>query len=160
MSLDLDVEASLSIGGVHDAVHGALNKHHKERAKPLYLRRTFSAIGDGTHNVILDVGSPPNGRMWKVTGVTLYGSDDHTVVAAVLGGLYTGNPGNLSISQLVIPALAFPSYTNISDKTFWVHSNENLCVQTSAPGVAGQQYGCNFFVQEWRDHEISQKSGR
>lgn len=158
--IELEAEIGLTIGGVHDAVHGALNKHHKEKPKPLYGRRVDSRISDGTHLVTLDLGSPPTGRLWCVTFITLYGTDDHTVVAAVSGAVYTGDANSLSLIGLVIPSLAFPSGTQISDDVLWVHANENLCVQTSAPGAAGQQFGVNAIVQEWRDHEKSQKTGR
>lgn len=157
--LHLEAEVGLSIG---EELHGALKKHHEEtkKPKPLYLRRGDSKIGNGTSLVTLDVGAPPTGRMWVVTFCSLFGIDDHTVVASVLGAIYTGNPNSLALTGLINSGLAFPSSTQISDDVLWVHANENLCVQTSAPGVAGQQYGVNFVVQEWRDSEISQRSGR
>lgn len=155
-----NIEAGFSIGDMEGAVHGALKKHHDEKPRPIYLRRTASAIGDGSHLVTLDVGSPPSGRIWIVTLCTLYGTDDHTVVATVVGAIYTGNPNSLALPGLIFNGLAFPSSTQISDDVLWVHNNENLCVQTSIPGAANQQYGVNFLIQEWREHEVTQKYGR
>lgn len=162
MGIQLEAEVGLHIGkeDVEDAMHGALKKHHGEKPKPLYLRRAAAVLSDGSHLNVLDLGSPPVGRIWCVTFISLYGADDHTVVAAVSGAVYTGDPNSLSLMGLVIPVLAFPSSTQISDDVLWVHANENLCVQTSASGAAGQQFGANAVVQEWRDHEKTQKTGR
>jgi hypothetical protein len=98
--------------------------------------------------------------MWQVTYITLFGSDDHTAIAAFVAGLYTGNPSSLSLNNLIIPGLAFPSATQISDDVLWIHSNENLCVQTGSATAAGQQLGGNAVVLEWRESEITQRSGR
>lgn len=160
MGVHLEAEVGLTIDGMHDAVHGALKKHHNERAKPSYLRRAAAALSDGVNLNVLDLGAPPNGRMWQVIYLTLYGTDDHTAVATIVGGVYVGNPSSLSLPGLVIPSLAFPSSTQLSDKVLWVHSNENLCVKTSIAGTAGQQLGVNASILEWRDHEISMRTGR
>lgn len=157
--LAVEAEVSLSVGGVHDAVHGALKKHHGEKPKPSYLRRAASVISDGSHLNVLDFGAPPSGRLWQVTYVTLFGSDDHTVVATIVGAVYTGNPNSLALGGLIIPSLPFPSATQISDDVLWVHSNENLCVQTSVSGALGQQLGGNVVILEWREAEITQRFG-
>jgi hypothetical protein len=163
MEADLGiVEAGFhfSIHDVESAIHSGLKKHGESRPRPSYLRRSNALLADGTHIVTLDVGSPPTGRMWQVIGITLFGTDDHTAVATVVGAVYIGNANQLSLSSMVVPNLVFPSYQQLSDKVLWVHPNENLCVQTSVAGTAGQQYGVNFSILEWRDHEISQRFGR
>lgn len=158
--MEANLEVGFSIGEMETAVHGALNKSHADRPKPSFLRRSASGTGDGTNLVTLDLGSPPNGRIWEVVRYTLLGSDDHTVVASVLGCIYTGTPGSLSLANAILPSLAFPSGGTFSERTLWVHGNENLVVQTSAAGVAKQQYIANFVILEWRDVEIAMRSGR
>lgn len=162
MGLEVEANVGIAIGEhMETAVHAGMKKARHEKPKPLYNVRLAAAIGDGTHNVVLDLGSPQTGRIWQVTRLCLYGGDDHTVVAGVVGGLYVaGNPqANPSLASLRLGSLAFPSNTGISDDELWVHANENVFVVSSVPGAAAQQYGANMVILDWRDADISERSG-
>jgi hypothetical protein len=158
MEIAANVSAGFSIGDVEKVVNDAVSPlHHKPR--PLYIRRSASAIGTGAV-VTLDLGAPPNGSIWQVRVATLFGSDDHTTISNLTGALYTGDAANPSLASLHVTGLAFPSTTTFPDTAMWCHPNENLILVTSGTVDAAQQVGINVTVEEWKEHEVSRNSGR
>lgn len=160
MNVEGGIQFHIGAEELGGAVHGALNKHHGERPKPLYLRRTAAAVSDGVRAPVLDCGTPPTGSLWQIIGLTLFGTDSFTTVAGVTGSVFTGNASQLGMAGLLFPTLSIPTFMNLSDKVFWVHSNENVCLLLSGPGVAGQQFGMNVRLLEWKEAEISHRTGR
>lgn len=158
MEIAANVSAGIQIGDVEKVVGNAVDKlSHKP--KPLYLPRSAAVIGAGSI-AVLDLGSPPVGSVWQVRCITLYGADDHTVLASTVFAVYTGDSLNAGLHSLRIPGLAIPSVTFIPDTGFMVHANESLFIQSSTSIAAGQQVGCNILLEEWKEHEISRSSGR
>lgn len=167
MSVDVAASVSLSIGDVQKVGDDVVNRLHKP--KPIYLRRTASynttqnAMGAGggflnaNGGITLDIGSPPVGRLWQIRVATLFGNDDHTVVSSLTMALYVADPLNPSLAGLLVTGLAVPSTTFFPDTCLWCHPNENVILVSS--GSVTQQIGVNVQIEEWREHEISQRSG-
>ena len=170
MSIDVAASVALSIGDVQkvgdDVVHRLSHK-----PKPIYLRRsaTFNtatpmAMGAGggfanpNGTVTLDLGSPPVGRLWQIRVATIFGNDDHTVVSATTMAMYTADPLNPSLATLLVTGLAIPSTTFFPDTCLWAHPSENIILVSSQ--AVNQQVGVNIQVEEWREREVSQDSGR
>jgi len=170
MSVDVAVSASLSIGDVEKVGNSVVDRlSHKP--KPIYLRRTAafnpatpSAMGAGggflnpNGTVTLDIGSPPVGRLWQIRVATIFGTDDHTVVSGATMSLYVADPLNPSLAGLLVTGLAVPSTTFFPDTCLWGHANENIILVSNI--AVTQQIGVNVQIEEWREHEVSQNSGR
>lgn len=139
------------------SILGAIQADNEPR--PIYMSRSNVDIGDGV-NGLIDLGAPPVGSLWQLRLITLFGNDDHTVVAGLTAALYCGNPTNLSLSQLVLTGLPIPSSTFIPDTCVWCHPQANVVIATSAAVSAGQQVGATIVIEEWRQRDVSRLGGR
>jgi|SRR5882757_62024 len=168
MSVDVAASVSLSIGDVQKVGDDVVSRLHKP--KPTYLRRTASfntatpmAMGAGggflnqSGGITLDIGSPPVGRLWQIRVATLFGNDDHTVVSSLTMAMYVADPLNPSLAGLLVTGMAVPSTTFFPDTCLWCHPNENIILVSSV--AVTQQIGVNVQIEEWREPEISQRSG-
>lgn len=170
MSIDVAVSASLSVGDV-ERVGDSVVDRLSRKPKPIYLRRSASfnisspmAMGAGggfinnAGGVTLDLGAPPSGRLWQIRVCTLFGNDDHTVVSGATMSLYVADPLNPGLHGLLVTGLAVPSTTFFPDTCLWAHPAENIVLVSS--GTITQQIGANVTIEEWREREVSQNSGR
>jgi hypothetical protein len=170
MSIDVAASVALSIGDVEKVGNSVVDRlSHKP--KPIYLRRSASfnisspmAMGAGggfinqNGGVTLDIGACPAGRLWQIRVATLFGTDDHTVVSAVTMSMYVADPLNPGLHGLLVTGLAVPSTTFFPDTCLWAHPAENIILVSS--GTVTQQIGVNVTIEEWREHEVTQNSGR
>lgn len=164
------MKATLALGGELDIASGAEVKEmgdgllsafrdSKKSQVPIRFPRTMTGTSDGTNRVILDFDAPPVGSVWKIVAVTTFGNDDSTVVETVRGALYTGGSvNNLSLANLVIPGLSFPSFTQVQFDLI-VHAQETVLVTTDIAGTVGQKYGCTLRIEEWRIREQDRLNG-
>lgn len=139
------------------SILGAVREDTEPR--PIYMSRSNVDIGDGV-NGIIDLGAPPVGSLWQLRLITLFGNDDHTVVAGMTAAMYLGNPASLSLAQLVLTGLAIPSATFIPDTCVWCQPQANVVVATSIAVPAGQQVGATVVIEEWRQRDVSRIGGR
>jgi hypothetical protein len=86
----------------------------------------------------------------------------------VFGALFTGDPFNLSLAGLLIGSLTIPTTRFVPDTVMWCHPQQNLIAQfgflqePSGTGFyvqAGQQVGLNVGIEEWKERDVSRKSG-
>lgn len=169
MSIDVAASVSLSIGDVEKIGDHVSDRMRKP--KPTYIRRTASfntatpmAMGAGggflnsSGGITLDIGAPPSGRLWQIRVATLFGNDDHTVVSGTTMSVYVADPLNPSLAGLLVTGLAVPSTTFFPDTCLWCHPAENIILVSNI--AVTQQIGVNVSIEEWRENEISQNSGR
>lgn len=132
----------------------------QRRARPIYSHSVAAGlIGlDGT--LSLDLGSPATGRIWNVTGYTIFGPDDSTIVANAKCALYFGDPDRVGIMGLVLPGVAIPASDAWGEKTFWCHSQENVVAVVSGTGTAGTQVGAKVYYMDWPESAVSGHSGK
>lgn len=158
--MNLDVAAAISIGDLHEQSEDIVTRVlGAPSPRPFYLSRTAAFKGVGAAH-ILNLQAPPSGSIWQVRCITMFGNDDHTVVANLLAALYTGDPQNLSLASLKVVGLAIPSTTFIPDTAIWCHPNENVCINFSDVIPAGQMVGANIVVEEWKERDVSRNSGK
>lgn len=153
---EVDLATGEELQNVSSNILGALDRSDP---RPIYLSRSNTIIGAGVSGVI-DLGRPPVGSIWQLRYITLFGNDDHTVVAGISAALYCGDPVATSLAQLKLTGLAFPSATFIPDTCIWCHPTDNVFVATSAAVTAGQQLGATIGVEEWLQRDVSRLSGK
>jgi|SRR5882762_3174187 len=177
MSLELQASVGLTIGDLEkwgDSVVDRLNSHREP--EPFYTSRTASAVQDPALGpVTLDLGSPPTGSIWQIRWATTFGWDaftgvytgDPATAPLVAGALFVGDPYNLSLAGLLLGGLTIPITRFVPDTVMWCHPNQNLIVQfgyTLQNGTGlyvqnGQQVGVNVGIEEWKEADVSRKTG-
>jgi hypothetical protein len=152
LELDLGGRLELAFGKQTDRMLDKLVPH-----KPILNRASGAVTFAGAGEQYLDLGSPNTGRVWELTSLTLYGVDDNTAVANVKVALYFGDSFVPSLSSLVIPGLAVPSYTDVGTETLYCQSQENIVIGIS--GTGNGQVGANITYRDWPDAAISARNG-
>lgn len=111
---------------------------------------------------ILDVGSPPAGKIWNVLGFVLAGNDDATVSSAGTVGFYIGAlqaTGSPSLADLRVPRLTIPTSQSFTRGTHWCGGSAHLLF--NLVGLTGPtQLVANVFVAEWDEDAILQVNTR
>lgn len=152
----LDIASSEELD---DAKSEILGEFRKPLPKPNFGVRTEAGLMPASGALVLDLGSPPAGRLWNILAITTYGDDDATTVANARVALYTGNPDNVGLADLLVPALVVPTYADFAHGVLWCYSSENLvCRVTSA--AANVQVGVNIQVAEWKEVDKLARSGK
>lgn len=144
MAFDFEAAFSIgvAIGDKLDNIHKALAK---EDPKPLFIEMIKGASGPGAVNL----GSPPEGKMWNILSLMVTGGDDHTAVTGTAALYVDSHDDALTVAQCKIPNISMPYSNFISKGTLWAHSTGNVVV--NLVGVtAGQQITVNMGVAEWR----------
>jgi hypothetical protein len=149
MAAELEIDAGIHIGAVvGDKLDGIADLLRKKPVRPNYLKRAKSGVVPAAGNLILSFGHPPINKMWNITGIVAYGSDDHTAVASSDFALYTGDPSaGTSLAQLLMIGAALPFSDTISKDVLWAWPGESVYVNITAP--AGTAVGANLLVSEW-----------
>lgn len=175
--IDLQASIGLTIGDLEkwgDSVVDRLNGHREP--EPFYTTRSASAVQDATPGPItLDLGSPPTGSIWQIRWATTFGWEPFTQVLTVnsgtppvAGALFVGDPYNLSLAGLLLGGLVIPITRFVPDTVMWCHPNQNLIAQfgyiqqpsgTAFVVQAGQQVGLNVGIEEWKEADVSRKTG-
>lgn len=164
------MEVSFDLGAKFDLVStGELDDRFDELGKRLSrkpLRPFFnSGIAAGvipTANapLMLDCGSPNTGRIWNVTGITLLGADDNTVLVNAKAALYFGDTDTPALFSCKVPGLVIPSFATFSDKVLWCHSTANAVVVITGTATVGAQVQAQVHYTDWPEEAISGNSGR
>lgn len=159
MELAVDLGAKLDIvaGKVGDVETALKHKPHK----PFFNFGTAAGIiPAGNAPLSLDCGSPNTGRIWNVTGITLLGADDNTVLANAKAALYFGDSDTPALSSCKVPGLAIPSFQTFSDRVLWCHSTANAVVVVTGTATVGAQVIAIVHYADWPEEAISGNSGR
>lgn len=168
---ELDLASGKELQEGLDDLKGSLLRP-REEARPLYLPVVGTASGQG-HILYIEIGSPPAGRLWCITSLTVVGNNDVDVLGpnspASYVALYAGvmpprqglgDFGNPGLNQLKAVRLPIPSTTMFPDKAVWCHPNQEFFARTSDVVNAPDSVTVIAQVQEWREADISQHSGR
>jgi hypothetical protein len=164
------VEASFDLGAKFDFVttgelddrFDALRKDLKHKPEKPFYNSGIAAglIPVGNAPLMLDCGSPNTGRIWNVTGLTLLGADDSTVLANAKAALYFGDTDTPSISTCKVPGQAIPSFSTFSDKVLWCHSTANAVVVVTGTATALSQVIAMVHYTDYPEEFVSGNSGR
>jgi hypothetical protein len=170
LGAELDIASGDELSQGLSDVKDSLLKRRDPR--PIYLTRVGSEAGAG-HILYVVIQGPPVGRIWCITSITVVGNNDVDVLPptspASYVALYAGFPpsrqgtgdfGSPGLSQLKAVRLPIPSTTSFSDRVLWCHSNQTLFVRTSDVVNAPDSVTVIVEVQEWREADVSQHSGR
>lgn len=163
VTLGLGAEVDIASGAeVKEMGDGLLSAFKGDRQpKAIRFVRTASLASTGSGRQVMDLGSPPVGSEWHLIALTSFGNDDTTAVTGVRGALYTGGSVvNLSLANLLIPGLSFPGFYPLADSELYVQAQEQLLVATDLPGTAGQNFGVNIRLEEWRIVDRERLNGR
>lgn len=173
-SLALGAEVDIASGdelarGLGDLKTSLLGR---EDPRPLYLPMAGSAAGEG-HILYVRIGQPPVGRLWNITAITVVGNNDVDVLSpnspAAYVALYAGfmparqgvgDFGSPGLAQLKAVRLPIPSTTLFTKGAIWCHSNQELFLRTSDVVNVPDSVTAVAEVQEWREADVSQRTGR
>jgi hypothetical protein len=108
----------------------------------------------------LDLGFPPVGRIWNLTGLTVVGNDDSTALANAKVAIYFGDSQQPALSSVKIPGLVVPSFQSFSDKVLWCHSSENIVAGVSGTAAAGSQVLVLAHIVEYVEADVVAHTGR
>lgn len=141
-----------------DDIKGALNR---KPHKPFFNSGIAAGvIPAGNGPLYLDCGSPNTGRIWNVTGITLLGADDSTVLANAKAALYFGDSDAPALFACKVPGLVIPSFQSFSDKVLWCHSTANAVVVVTGTATVGAPVIAQVHYSDWPEEAISGNSGR
>ncbi len=162
VSFDLGAKFDLLTKGEFDegldGIRGALSR---KPLKPFFNSGIAAGLIPAANApLMLDCGSPNTGRIWNVTGITLLGIDDNTVLANAKAALYFGDTDTPSLSTCKVPGMTIPTFQTFSDKVLWCHSNANAVVVVTGTATAGSQVIAMVHYTDWPEEAISGNSGR
>ena len=127
--------------------------------KPIYRQISVAEQHTFAHqneHHIIEIASPPAGRTFVVTRVTVLGNDDvsaNQLIAAV----YIGDTIKANPIQAVISAQAIPFTTTVNSKALIVHSTETifLYVHDLVGNIGPEQVVANIQVLDYPDTFIA-----
>jgi hypothetical protein len=126
------------------------------------ITQSFPLVSPATR--VIDVGSPPSGRIWNILGFTLCAQDDATQSSAGTIGFYIGGvpaSGAPSLAQLRVPRLSIPVSQTFTKGVYWCGANDSVLFNLVGLTLAGvAQFVANVFVAEWRENDILELAGR
>lgn len=164
--MDLGAEIDVVTGdelknGVNDIIN-TLGTDTRVRAMYMSVPAT-SPVFTPPFTGIVEVGSPPTGRIWNVLGYTITGQDDATQAAAGTAALYIGNRpshgGATMVSECRQPRISVPSGQAFPQQSVWCLSSQYVFFNLVALTVITQVV-CMVHVAEYREEDILQYSGR
>lgn len=162
VSFDLGAKFDLLTSGEFAEGMDELRGHMKRKPLKPFFNSGIAAglIPAGNGPLMLDCGSPNVGRIWNVTGLTLIGIDDSTVLANAKAALYFGDTDTPSLSTCKVPGQVIPSFSTFSDKVLWCHSTANAVVVVTGTATVGAQVIAMVHYTDWPEEAISGNSGR
>ena len=127
--------------------------------KPIYRQISVSEIRTFAHaneHHIIEIATPPAGRTFVVTRVTVLGNDDvsaNNLIAAV----YIGDNIKANPIQAVISAQPIPFTTTVNSKALIVQSTETLFlyVHDTVGNIGPEQVVANIQVLDYPDTFIA-----
>lgn len=162
VSFDLGAKFDLATTGELDERFGELKGIMGRKAlKPFYNSGIAAGvIPTGNTPLQLDCGSPNTGRIWNITGVTLLGADDNTVLANAKAALYFGDSDTPALFSCKVPGLVIPTFQSFSDKVLWCHSTANAVIVVTGTATVGSSVIAQVHYTDWPEEAISGNSGR
>jgi hypothetical protein len=162
INLGLNAEVDIATRDEQKADFDSLLK--KSNRLPLMLPLVASNVGEFSSggNGIIDLGSPPTGKIWNILSFALFGSDDHTAVTGT-AALYvdsTPTAQALALANLRVPNLAIPNSQFISKQTLWAHSSGNVVFNLAGLSSNTTAVNATMTVAEYHDGDISAMSTR
>jgi hypothetical protein len=161
---DLGASFKLAIGTGVDDIKKHLDSMRPRECqpilRPLLKSDSFTSGAAGvalgaSGGAFLDLGSPAAGRIWRVTGVTVLGTDDHSTAANVTVSIYVGDPFTSTIGNCRVPGTAVPFLNTWNSRFMIVHDRENLfAIVNTSQAVTAQQIVVNALAWEYPDWAI------
>lgn len=163
MTLGLGAEVDIATGDELSAMGDDLTKKilGSSPALPIVFTRPASAPGVGGQITLL-IGSPPTGRIWEVSSITVMGNSPFGGIVSPAGffALYAGNSAAPSIASVLATHLPLPSTTFPSSETLYCHSSQELFLLTDLAVNAPDSVSAIVGIKEWREADILARSGR
>lgn len=163
MTLGLGAEVDIATGDELAAMGDDLTKKILSNgpALPIVFSRPASAPGAGSQVTLL-IGTPPMGRIWEVSSITVMGNSPFGGIVSPAGffALYAGNSAAPSISSVLATHLPLPSTTFPSAETLYCHSSQELFLVTDAAVNAPDNVTAIVGIKEWRESDILARSGK
>ena len=127
--------------------------------RPLFKDLAVSVSGSGAVPTLI-LGSPPAGRVWRVTSITVIGNNDHSSIASPLGfvAMYFGDPANPGLAQVKKVKITLPS-TDEPGTPYVCMSPYSVFFLGDAALNVGDNCTITATIQEWRASEIMDNSG-
>lgn len=163
MTLGLGAEVDLATGdelkSLGDDLTGKILG--TQDPKPIVFSRPASVAGVGAIATLV-IGSPPVGRIWEISAITVVGNSPFGPIVSPAGflALFAGNSAGPSIAQVLCTHLGIPSTTFPSAETLYCHSNQELFLTTDAAVNAPDSVTAIVSIKEWREADVVARSGR
>ena len=163
MTLGLGAEVDIATGDELSAMGDDLTKKilGSAPALPIVFTRPVSVAGSGGIATLI-VGSPPVGRLWEVSAVTVMGNSPFGAIPSPAGflALYAGNAAAPGVASVLMTHLPIPSTTFPSADCIYCHSNQELFLTTDAALNVPDNITVIVGLKEWREADILARSGR
>lgn len=172
LNAEADIASGAEVQAVRDDVAGVksmltrdLNTDRATRQRPMNSVAVAVAAGTGiTGSFIIDLGSPPPGRVWGLLEVIVTGKDEAEAPTGAVASLWAGVPGRQvgatvadlpTLGSLIRPALAVPSVFTFSGEAWWVKDQENLFVLVRSASTAVTNLSAVATVAELKSSAVS-----
>lgn len=163
MTLGLGAEVDIATGDELAAMGDSITKKILDSgpALPIVFTRPASQAGTGSVVTLL-IGSPPVGRIWEVSSVTVMGNSPFGSIPSPAGffAIYAGNSAAPSIASVLATHMGIPSTTYPSAETLYCHSNQELFLVTDAAVNVPDSVSAIVGIKEWREADVLARSGR
>lgn len=159
MGAELDIASSKEVTGARDDILDFLKS--KKDVRPTYLTVPQAKPITNPFTGVIEVGSPPTGRLWNVLGYSVCGQDDSTVSTGGTVALYIGDvptTGAPTLTQLKQARITLPAMNTYSRNVMWCPSAQSVFFSLNA--LAGlTQFVGNIWVAEYREDDVLDRSG-
>lgn len=143
-----------------------INTDRAIRQRPIGSVAVANAAGVGiTGSFVIDLGSPPAGRVWGLLEVVVTGKDEAEAPSGAVASLWAGaTPRQATAStitdlptlaSLIRPALALPATFTFSGEAWWVKDQENLFVVVRSTTTAVTNLSAVATVAELKSSAVS-----
>lgn len=161
LGAEVDIVSKDELDDARDDILDFMKRDKVVRPSYLVQSGAITAVGS-PFSGILEIGSPPTGRLWNVLGFCLCGESDTAVSSAGSVALFIGDrptTGIPTMSQLRQAMMTVPATSTFGQKAQWCGSSQTIFFKVNALVGPAQIIG-NVWVAEYRDDEILERSGR
>lgn len=158
LGTELDIATKGELDSGLDSLGDRILKGSKP-AQPFRFGITRAGLMPASGALVLDFNFPPAGRAWNIVGVTTFGVDDATTTTGAKVAIYCGDPSNLGLSQLKVPALTVPSFTSVPRLTMWCLRTETLVANVTGASATAP-IGVTVHVAEWKETDVFGDTGK
>jgi hypothetical protein len=141
--MELDAGIAIQIGSIVDDKLAPMHKRMDKMNAPKPIRRRFGGSGVGAAGQVINIPSYPicpEGRMWVIRKVGLFGSDTHTTVTGATADIFAGSMQDLNTSDfegVFESAVTIPFNANFGNRHITLYAMDQVYALVSG-AAAGQ----------------------